>query len=139
MKPIKICKENSQAIEAALKAVNGTATAHTYTSYDEIQSLAETAENRSNNLLGSKKAIIGAKYSAISGDKVPNAYAKIGFHRVATNVVLLRKTACWYLIDVVRKELFRTDAGGVRLIFTKAQAEAAIAVLNRNFSVAQGE
>lgn len=62
MKPIKVCKENAKAIEGALKVVNGTATAHTYTSYDEIQSLAETAENRANNLLGSKKAIIGAKY-----------------------------------------------------------------------------
>lgn len=51
MKPIKVCKENAKAIEGALKVVNGTATAHTYTSYDEIQSLAETAENRANNLL----------------------------------------------------------------------------------------
>ena len=51
MKAIPVKETNREAIEAALKEINGNSTRHTYTSYEEIEWLAEKAEEKLSALM----------------------------------------------------------------------------------------
>ena len=117
MKPIKIHKPNAEAIEAALKAANGTAVEHTFTTFEEVSALAEEAEKQVSALLPIKGRP-GARYVKASGDSVPNSYRG---RRVATGVVLERHSLAWYLVSVERVMLFQTGGGPGQLCLTKEQ------------------
>jgi len=120
MKPIKITAANTEAINAALKAVNGKATIHTFTHAWEIAGLVNAADAELARIQLPKTMHVGAKYHAVSGDKVSNSYAKKAGTRIATNVRLERRSTGWFLVGIEADEVWQQ--GG-----TEAQRDEAIA------------
>lgn len=131
MKAIKIHKDNATAIEAALAAVNGRATAHAYTSAAEIIAIASAAEQRMETLGISKKDRTGARAHAVSGDRVPNAYK---YSRQGTRATIERKSATWHLTHVAQCTLYE-DGGLAVLELTPAQDAAAVCKLRSSYTV----
>ena len=135
MKAIKIDTANAAAIEAALKAANGRATAHSYISFREIQSIAGAAEAKVVALVGSKKCAVGALVRSTSGDAVSNAYAKKTSRRAATNVTLERRSTGWFLIYVMGTEVWQKGGGSDALMLTPKQGDLAVALFKTQFGV----
>lgn len=131
-KAIKITKGNAVEIQAALRAVNGKATAHTFTSYEEIAAMAESAEKRVLELLGKKDAV-GAKWAATSGDKVSSSYKHA---RIGTHVVLARRSTGWFLTNVIPATLFAEGGWPGKITLTEQQAELAIKRFQKGFHIA---
>lgn len=130
-KQIKICEKNTAAIEAALAAVNGRATAHTFVQYREIERLAERAELETLRYL-SKGEAPGATFTAVSGSETAKSYT---YRRTATSVELLRRAGDWYLAAVCDSTIFA--AGGFsKLVLTAAQDAQAIARFRKRYNVA---
>lgn len=124
MKPILITEKNADSIAAALHAVNGTATAHTYSDFSKIAGIAAKAEREAIALLGSKKAAVGVRWAETSGGRVPNAYDKQAHTRIATCVTLERRPSGWFLTNARKATIFK-DGGGPGLLFLTAAHEAA--------------
>src|SRR3954465_11545984 len=122
-KPIKIIIENRDAIEAALRAVNGKATAHTYTSVYAMIRLAEEAEGELVVFGLPKNLRPGATYEKQSGGYLPNAYKNIA---IATRVVIERRSSGWYLTGVQPASLFPRQNPRGYLTVTKKQADEAV-------------
>lgn len=122
VKTIAITKDNAARIEAALAAVNGRATAHAYTSFDEIQSIAEAAEKAMDAALILKKSRAGAIWHETSGIEVANSYRGV---RKATAVKLIRKSGGWHFDSAHQVEIYKEGDGKGRLWLTEAQAEEA--------------
>ena len=136
MKAIKVTTENHPAISSALLACSGKATAHTYTAASEIAAIADAAERNLIDLLGAKKFAIGAVVSATSGKAVSNAYCRRSFGpRVATRIVLERRSTGWFLTLVVRDDIYQSG-GGSTLTLTAGQDERAVKVLREQYRVA---
>lgn len=121
MKPIKIQQQNAEAIEAALHEVNGTATAHAYTSFDDVFNQAFFAEQALSALLPVKD-YPGARWAKTSGHSVARSYRG---QRIATGIMLERRSSAWYLVRVVSVKLFQQGGGPGRLFLTKEQDEKA--------------
>ncbi len=136
MNPIKITEENSAAIEAALKAVNGRACQHAYTAYLDLEVMAEAAEKRLEKMGLPKSRRSGAAWSETSGAAVSNSYAKKGFSRPATSVRLERRSSAWYLVSAIATTIGQQGGGAGRLILTKAQDEEVVRNLRESYSVA---
>lgn len=102
MKPIPVKETHRQAIEDALKTVNGNSTAHTYTTFDEIESLAQNADRALSTLMY-KKDMVGVCCRSTSGKRVPNSYQN---SRIATEVILKKTSTGWSLIEVQREYLY---------------------------------
>lgn len=131
MKAIKIAQANAAAIESALKAANGKAHEHTYTTFPEIDYLAQQAEKTVRELLNVAD-LPGATWAETSGGSVAKAYKSM---RNATRVTLVRKSTGWYLTDA-QAVMIGTDGGGRgRLTLTAAQDVAAVAKLRKAYSV----
>ena len=120
MKPIKVNPENRETIENALSEVNGKASAHAYTDFQEIENLVKMGETRLESLGVPKKARAGALILATSGGAVSNSYNKRGFSRVATFVRIERKSADWFLVKIEKKSIGQTG-GAVCVYLTKDQ------------------
>lgn len=133
MKAIKITADNAAAIEAALSAVNGKATAHTYTTAQEIIELAKRAESTLFNLLDRKADMKGAVMTATSGGSMPNSYK---YSRTVTHVKMERRSADWWLVAVEAGSLFPNQHGGIDMTLTKEQDARAIEVLRKQYYVA---
>jgi len=135
-KPIKVCPENAEKIEVALKNINGKATEHTYTKYASVENLAKRSEKTLGELLENKKYFKGAVAETTSGTEVAKNYS---YRRRATTIVLSRRSSAWWLVDV-REASIDTRGGGYDSLFlTKAQDERAIEVLRRdNYQVLPG-
>lgn len=153
IKAIKITAENSAAIEAALAAVNGCATAHTYTTFAQIEALAARAERELEDFGIAKTLRAGAAYDAASGGAAPKRYYPT---RIVTLVQLLRKASGWYLVCAVAMWLcgyrgveglmiaaeksgwsvcgYRSKTG---LLLTKEQDAKAVAVLRSTYRVSE--
>lgn len=131
---VKIEEKNASAIEAALKAVNGRATAHAYTDYAEIAALADESEKEVLALVGSRKAAVGAVVESTSGGKVPNAYAKIARNRVGTTVKIERFATGWFLTGVKSATIYQSG-GSDRLTLTEAQDAEAVKRLRSQYLV----
>ena len=130
-KRIKITESNKLAIVAALAQCNGKSEAHTYTTYAEIETLANDAETK---LLGlvTKKMAPGAKFTSQSGKALPNAYK---YPRQVTSVQIERGSGgCWYLVAAHGFTAYK-DAGNSRLILTLAQRDFAVHRFCTQFSV----
>jgi hypothetical protein len=121
MKEIKIILANAQKIEGALRAANLKSTAHTYTSFADIEALIVDAEKRLTNLLIAKKHFPGAIFNATSGASVPNAYK---YSRDATSVTLMRKASGWFLTDVFSTLVYKE--GGKKTIRLTAAQDAIV-------------
>ena len=124
---IKIDPNNPKsvaAITAALHAVNGTATAHTFTSAEEMARLATIAEEWVAQVLLVLSERPGARMTCESGDKVANSYR---YSRVGTSVTLERGSSkTWYLVNCCSITLWN-DAGKFRLYLTPEQDAAGFA------------
>ncbi len=131
MKAIKITAANAAAIEQALRDVNGKATAHTYTSFEEIAELAERAEAQLIDLIDCKKHAAGAKFDAVSGSKVARSYKNV---RIGTHVELVRNSAGWVLVAVRQCTLFAEGGRPGKLALTEKQTELAVAKLKKSFN-----
>jgi hypothetical protein len=131
MKPIKICKENLAEIVAALAAVNGRATAHAYTSFEDVEGEAEYAEKTIARLVGNKKVMVGAKLLTTSGDSVANAYKN---KRQGTALALAYKTTGWHLISASTVTLYK-EGGRRQVMLTKEQSDKAKADFAKQWAV----
>ncbi len=130
MKPIRITEQNRAAIVAALANVNGKATAHTFTTYQQIEQIAAAAEKQLIGLVGSQKAAVGARFEATSGDKVANAYK---YARIGTRVKLERRATGWFLIDAMEWMLYQ-NGGDRRLTLTAAQDARAVELFRAGYT-----
>ncbi len=126
MKAIKISPENAAAIVAALKAVNGRAEYHAFTTFAEVEGLVATAESRLAKTLLPKADHKGSRLIAISGVAVSKAYAKKGRTRAATTVELERRSTGWF-ITAIAPATVGQSGGNLRLVLTPAQKEASLA------------
>jgi len=131
MKEIKITQSNSKKIEAALREINLKSTAHTYTSFDQIEALIVDAEKRLTNLLVAKKNFVNAIFDATSGAAVANAYK---YSREATRVTLTRKPTGWYLATVASTVIYK-DAGKKSLKLTCDQDAIVYKKVRENYSI----
>lgn len=128
---IKVTKENTSAIESALKAANGRAKGHTYTVYSEVEGIANAYEKKVIALVGAKARAIGAKVSFQSGDELPNAYK---YKRLVTVGAIERRASGWFLISLGCVEGYN-EAGREKLVLTKSQDGVAIEQLRKQYSV----
>ena len=135
-KAIKITPANAKAIEAALAEVNGRATAHTFTTFGEVQNMAATAETKLGALNIPKTMRKGAVWSETSGAAVTNAYAKKSSTRAANWVRLERRSPEWFLVGMGKTEVYKEGGGPGRLTLTKEQAAKAVEVFSNQFTVA---
>jgi hypothetical protein len=119
--PIKIIPENAEAIEAALREVNGKAAAHAYTSYAELTDLVDRAQSILSTLLY-KKDWQGARWTETSGGKTANSYK---YMRDATRVIIERRSSAWYMIEARHVSVGTRGGGEGRLSLTSRQDEAA--------------
>lgn len=131
LKPIKIEKNSESEIVDALSAVNGRASAHTYTSFNQILKLSERAEQNLEYCLLPQKYRRGAVFESTSGGKVLNAYR---YSRTATRVRIMRKSSDWYLVDVESDRIFK-EGGKSKLILTESQSEVAVGYFRKRFHV----
>lgn len=136
MKAIKIEAKNFSAIEAALLAVNGRASAHSFTTGAEVAVVvAQAAEAELEALSIPKTRRVGATYRKTSGEAVNNTYARKAYTRPATGIVIERRSSGWYLTSVVKREVGQAGGGRGHLYLTQAQAEEAIAAVKAKFQV----
>lgn len=131
MKPIKINDANIPALTEALAAVNGKATAHTLCSGAFILSIVAKYEKKALSLLGAKKHLQGTQVVYVSGGEMPKAYK---YSRVATSILLERRSSDWYLVNVESTTLWNS-AGPEYIKFTEEQDAAAVAHLRREYTV----
>lgn len=122
--------KNLALISAALAAVNGTAVDHTYDTSDIVR-LASGAEAFAITLFDNKKLVVGARYSAESGSKVPSAYR---YTRISTVVTLEKFSTGWFLVEVSRGTIWG-GGGSQRLILTEAQDTLATAKARSRYTV----
>ena len=135
MKPIKITEPNAAAIGAALRAVNGRAETHAYTTHEEIQALTQSAERQLDDILY-KQDWAGAQWTETSSGKVANSYR---YTRDATRVTLERRSSAWYLIEAVGVRVGRNGGGAGRLSLTPTQHEAATRRLAERYTIRRQE
>lgn len=131
MKAIKITSDNASAIESTLKAVNGSCANHAYTSFADVQELAECAEQNLEGLglpIAQRK---GAMWAKTSGGKVANSYK--GITRNATTVKLERRASGWFMVDAHQTSIFKQGGGAGILTLTKAQAYEATSRFQQRF------
>lgn len=132
MKPILITETNAEAIEFALTAVNGRATAHCYTTFGEIRAEAERAERKLSDLLEARSKHVGARYVSQSGGRVASSYRR---SRVVTRITLKRGAKGWYLEAVKQGLLWPNETGGAYLRLTPAQDCAIVAAIRQRYTV----
>lgn len=123
MKPIKITRENSAALEAALTAVNGTATKHTFGGWHQLSAAVDSAETEALGLLGAKNYLPGMEVHATSGGQTTAAYK---YSRIVTHVVLQRRASGWFLVSAHTGSLGPSQSGSARLSLTVEQAGLAM-------------
>lgn len=93
MKALKVSTENQEAIEAALKAENGRAKTHTFSTFEEVQEVANAVENELNELDLPKTYRPGAKVVVRSKNYLPRSHRGAW----ATELTLVRKTTGWFV------------------------------------------
>lgn len=132
MKPIKITIQNKAAIETALLAVNGKATAHTFTRASELFSAVSDAENSLTKLGLQLSARKGASVVVASGQKLPSAYK---YKVKITHATLVRGTTGWTLTELTIVETWH--GGGSMLTLTAAQDERIVAGVRAGYRIAK--
>ena len=113
---------DTAAIDAALAAANGRAGTHTYSSAFHLRYIAEAAEARLEEIGVPKTIRAGAVVTALSGDKLPNAYKYVP---IRTRIVLTRRATGWFVTEIEAAQ-FRISPFE-RLTLTEPQDAAAVA------------
>jgi hypothetical protein len=134
--PIRITEANADAIEAALKAVNGRTETWAYTAFIEIENLSKTAEAHLEALGLPKAQRAGARWVETSGCAVANSCAKNGSSRAATRVTLERRAIGWFLLYACATTISAGGGGKGALILTAKQDAEAVRRLRASYSVA---
>ena len=116
-------------IKDALEKVNGKATAHTFTSFTQIQKLVQIAEKQLETLKLPKKHWIGARFEATSGDQVAKRYK---YQRIATRVVLERGVNHWFLIYVAT-DYVHASGGDMFLRLSQEQDVEIVSILRKSY------
>ena len=129
---MKINIADTDAVRAALVAVNGKAERHAYTLPSEISAVADDAERQLARLDVPKAARKGARYVSQSGSKLPNAYK---YKATGTTVTLARGAAGWFLVDVAACDIRPGHAPFQRLTLTPDQDAHAVAALRKAYRV----
>jgi hypothetical protein len=111
---------------AALAAVNGQASEHTYTPH-ALMAVAERAEAQMDALGLTLAQRAGAVVHCVSGGSVPNAYK---YSRALTGATLTRTSGGWWLTAASRVKAWD---GREALHLTKQQDAAAIAHLRKGY------
>jgi len=130
---IKIVKENAEKIEAALKEVNGNSFKHAFNTYTQVQKQVEKAERHLEALGLPMSARRGARFTAVSGEPVANAYRST---RNGTSIAIKRGLNGWFLVDVKHQDLYPNQGGESRLYLSQDQDEILVKALRRNYIVA---
>jgi hypothetical protein len=132
MKSIKISTDNFDALAAALKSVNGKASAHTFTTGGSINSIADLAEAKLDKLGLPKSMRAGAVFVQQSGEVLPARYNN---RAITTNIRIERKSSGWVLTDISVSGLYPRSNPDRMLILTEAQDAKAIEVLRRAYLI----
>lgn len=130
---MKINIADTDAVRAALAAVNGRATAHAYTLPSQIAAVVDYAEGTLARLAVPKAARKGARYMSQSSGNLPNAYK---YAARGTVVTLARGASAWFLVDVAACDIWPGKAPIQRLTLTQDQDAIAIAAVRRQYGVA---
>ena len=123
---IKISNTNEAALDEAINAANGRATAHTLNRSTLLQWVA-AAEARLAELGIPKCARRGAVARRMSGGSVPSAYK---YPRTRTTATVERGASAWYLTEIAASETFDKRGGDLILTLHAAQTERHIAFLS---------
>ena len=132
MEAIRICPAKQPAIRAALQTVNGRATAHTLTTFREIEDLAKDAERALQQLQLAPRDRVGAVYTHVSGAPVAKGYT---YKRPATRVTLHRRTGSWYIANIEAAEVWAQGGGRPRLTLTSQQHAHAVELRRKHYVV----
>lgn len=131
MKATRVEAKNVAAIEAALYDVNASATEHTYTTFDELDAIAQRAEKRLAELNIRKADRTGAVMIAMSGKPVPVAY---NHDRRTTYVRLERRATGWFITDL-SVDIAYSKGGYERLYLTHGQKSDALRMFSEKLRV----
>jgi hypothetical protein len=131
---IKITEKNSEAITSALAAVNGKATAHTFTHAMSVLNAARDSERKLDDLGVPKGQRSGATARASSGGKLANAYK---YTRVVSHITITRGSSAWFVTDIKAVDTWDKTAGGTYVTVTAEQDAIAIAKFRASYSVAK--
>lgn len=110
-----------EKISDALESVNGRATAHTFTTANEVREVAKIAEDQ---LAASGVPLAersGCTITATSGDAVANRYKN---RRIATRVTLVRGSGAWYLTEIATTEIYPSGPAKPSIKLTDKAREA---------------
>lgn len=129
---IKINSENENAIEQALRAVNGKSSSHTYIYYADIFHCAADAEKALENLGIPKALRRGATYTVQSGSNLPGAYK---YEARTTTVTIERRGSGWVLTKIEESKLYPRSNPKKYLRLTAEQDSAAVAHTRKNYSI----
>jgi hypothetical protein len=132
MKPIKIDHKNADKIEAALKAVNGKSTAHTFTTFGFVSMHAIDAKYRLETIGLAKKYQRHARVVCASGHPLPSAYK---YPRAATELVFVFG-ATGVFLESVRSVAIYADGGKTTVTLTAEQDAQAVATLRKRYTIA---
>jgi len=130
---MRINLKDTDAVRAALAAVNGKAERHAYTLPSEIAAVADDAERQLARLDVPKAARKGARYVSQSSGNLPKAYK---YKATGTVVTLERGASAWFLVDVAACDIWPGKAPIYRLTLTPDQDAAAVAALRKAYAVA---
>jgi len=131
---IKVSATNKGRIESELKKANGKAYRNVISTYDEVEELCNSMEDRLDDIGLPKAERAGVEACSTAGDSVCNAYARKAFYRNATSVRVVRGSKSWYLTDAELDQIYQ-NGGKTELFLTKAQADKAVSVLLRSFTI----
>ncbi len=129
---MRINLKDTDAVRAALAAVNGKAERHAYTLPSEIAAVADDAERQLARLDVPKAARKGARYVSQSGHGLPKAYK---YRATGTVATLERGASAWFLVDVAACDIWPGKAPITRLTLTPEQDAAAVAALRKSYAV----
>jgi len=129
---IKITTANKFALESALLAVNGKATAHALTRASELEGVAAQAELKLAKLGLPVSARKGATVVRISGQKMPSAYK---YKVRLTQATLVRGASGWALTELASVEAW--NGGGSQLGLTTAQDERIVSRVRAGYRVSK--
>jgi len=130
---MRINLKDTDAVRAALAAVNGRAERHAYTLPSEIAAVAYDAERALARLNLSKSARRGARYVSQSSGNLPKAYK---YNAIGTVVTLERGATAWFMVNVAACDIRPGAAPFQRLTLTPDQDAAAVAALRKAYGVA---
>ena len=119
---IAVTEKNRDAIEAALKTVNGKSIQHAYSTIGDVLAVVETAQHRLDSIL-LKKDHKGAEVIAMSGVKCAKKYKG---PRNVTSIHLVRSATGWFLTSIAQDTIWPDQSGFVRLGLTADQDKIAV-------------